>query len=180
MVTECADNFLSFKLDESRSIDRPLIDLRSGPGCHQYYSEPNGRISSFNFDRNAPDDSRYQMDLNYNMCVDPFGIPYCQVIFFGSSKEDLLLLSFQVMFEISMINQMQIATNPQAVNHQLCGSASCGGEGTDANTECVVNDGSTTLNSDYLYIKGALSLNTGTGGILLFLAFGVKIEKNLY
>ena len=86
--------FGPFQLDESRALDRPLIYSRSGPGCHQYYSEPTGRISSFNFDRNAPDDSRYQMDLNYNMCVNPFGITYCQVILFGSLKEDLVLSTF--------------------------------------------------------------------------------------
>merc|ERR1711936_504502 len=27
-------NIMVTQLDESRSIDRPLIDLRSGPGCH--------------------------------------------------------------------------------------------------------------------------------------------------
>ena len=71
--------FNSFKLDESRPSDWPHINSRSGPGCHQYYSESTGRISSFNFDRTAPNDSRYQRGLNYKMCVRPVGITHCEV-----------------------------------------------------------------------------------------------------
>ena len=69
------------KLDESRPSDWPKIHLESAPGCHQYYSESTGRISSFNFDRAAPDDSRYQRGLNYKMCVRPVGMTTCGVSF---------------------------------------------------------------------------------------------------
>ena len=75
------DDFNSFKLDESRPSDWDKIHSRSAPGCHQYYSESMGRISSFNFDRAAPDDSRYQRGLNYKMCVRPDGITKCEVSF---------------------------------------------------------------------------------------------------
>ena len=80
-----------------------------------------------------------------------------------------------------MIDQMQIATNPQASSgNGLCGSASCGGRGagtgnTAGATECVVNDGNTMLNSDYLYIDGAFSLNA-RGGIVSIDSF-IKLKK---
>ena len=73
------DNLNFLQLDESRSVDLPEIMFRSGPGCHQFYSKPTGRITSFNFDRANPDDSRYQPGLRYKMCVNPFGITKCQV-----------------------------------------------------------------------------------------------------
>ena len=85
---------ISFKLDEARSSDRPLIDLRSGAGCHQFYSESTGRITSFNFDRAAPQDSRYQRGLRYNMCVKPFGRPRCEVTLSAHQEEDLVYLLY--------------------------------------------------------------------------------------
>ena len=80
----CKDYFEFLQLDESRSVDLPQIMFRSGLGCHQFYSEPTGRKTSFNFDRAAPDASRYQRGLNHKMCVNPFGITKCQVSFFES------------------------------------------------------------------------------------------------
>ena len=80
----CMDNLNFLQLDESRSVDLPEIMFRSGPGCHQFYSKPTGRITSFNFDRTAPNASRYQPGLNYQMCVNPFGITKCQVSFMFS------------------------------------------------------------------------------------------------
>ena len=84
-----------------------------------------------------------------------------------SLTQDLLKHLCQIRFEISMNNQMHIATNPRA-SADLCGSASCGGRGAGTGggagaTECVVNDGNTNLNSDYLYIDGAFSLDAGGG-----------------
>ena len=75
----CKDYFEFLQLDESRSVDLPQIMFRSELGCHQFYSEPTGRITSFNFDRANPDISRYQPGLRYKMCVNPFGITKCQV-----------------------------------------------------------------------------------------------------
>ena len=94
-----------------------------------------------------------------------------------SLTQDLLKLPFQIRFEISMFDQMHIATNPRASGgNGLCGSASCGGRGAGTGTgagrtECVINDGNTAmLNSDYLYIEGAFSLNAvgGIGSIVSF------------
>ena len=80
LVKYCLLIILIFlQLDESRSVDLPEIMFKSGAGCHQFYSEPTGRINSFNFDRTNPDLSRYQPGLRYKMCVNPLGITKCQV-----------------------------------------------------------------------------------------------------
>ena len=66
---------------------------------------------------------------------------------------------------MTMQNQMQIATNKMLATPSTCGIASCGSVSDGTNpAECVRAGVANNLpsNEDYLLIKGAFSMGTGT------------------